>query len=69
VKTVLVKLRRTQGRASIAKCVAAIVVTQSSADAHAVVTQFTANLKPADPTTAHQQTFSLLAIGEIGKHM
>jgi hypothetical protein len=58
-----------QGRASIAKCVAALVVTQSPAEAHAVVTQFAGNLKPTEVSTAHQQTFSLLVIGEIGKHM
>lgn len=67
--TILKPLSVTQGRASIAKCVAALVVTQSTAEAHNVVTQFAANLKPNDASTAHQQTFSLLAIGEIGKHM
>ena len=58
-----------QGRASIAKCVAAVVATQGPQDAHGVVQQLAANLKPADANTAHQQTFSLLAIGEIGKHL
>lgn len=57
-----------QGRASIAKCVAALVVTQSASEAQNVVSHFAANLKPSDPSTAHQQTFSLLVIGEIGKH-
>lgn len=58
-----------QGRASIAKCVAALVVTQTPVEAHNVVAKFAANLKPGDASTAHQQTFSLLAIGEIGKHI
>jgi len=58
-----------QGKASIAKCVAALVVTQKESEAHAVVTQFASYLKPNDPSTAHQQTFSLLVIGETGKHM
>jgi cullin-associated NEDD8-dissociated protein 1 len=57
-----------QGRASIAKCVAALVVTQSPAEAQNVVSQFASHLKPNDSSTAHQQTFSLLVIGEIGKH-
>jgi len=57
-----------QGRASIAKCVAALVVTQSPAEAQTVVSQFASYLKPNDSSTAHQQTFSLLVIGEIGKH-
>ena len=58
-----------QGKASIAKCVAALVVTQNPAEASAVVSQFASHLKPNEATTAHQQTFSLLVIGEIGKHM
>jgi cullin-associated NEDD8-dissociated protein 1 len=58
-----------QGKASIAKCVAALVVTQNVQEAQAVVSQFASHLKPNDPSTAHQQTFSLLVIGEIGKHM
>jgi len=58
-----------QGKASIAKCVAALVVTQNPAEAQAVVTTFASHLKPNDSNTAHQQTFSLLVIGEIGKHM
>merc|ERR1719414_902231 len=58
-----------QGRASIAKCVAALVVTQSPAEAQTVVAQFASYLKPNDSSTAHQQTFSLLVIGETGKHM
>jgi len=57
-----------QGKASIAKCVAALVVTQSPAEAHAVVSTFASHLKPNDTNTAHQQTFSLLVIGEVGKH-
>ena len=58
-----------QGKASIAKCVAALVVTQTpAAEAHAVVSQFASYLKPNDSSTAHQQTFSLLVIGEVGKH-
>ena len=52
----------------IAKCVAALVVTQSPAEAHAVVSTFASHLKPNDISTAHQQTFSLLVIGEVGKH-
>lgn len=59
-----------QGKASIAKCVAALVcVTNNKQDAFAIVSQFATNLKPNDSSTAHQQTFSLLVIGEIGKHM
>ena len=57
-----------QGRASIAKCVAALVITQSPNEIQTVVSQFASYLKPNDASTAHQQTFSLLVIGEIGKH-
>ena len=57
-----------QGRASIAKCVAAIVATQSPAEGLAVVNKFAGQLnnKSGQP---HIQTFSLLAVAEIGKHM
>ena len=58
-----------QGRASIAKCVAAVVATQKPQDAQAVVQSLASNIAPQDPSTAHQQAFSLLAIGEIGKHI
>ena len=58
-----------QGKASIAKCVAALIVTQKGNEAHEIVKQFASYLKPSDPSTAHQQTFSLLVIGETGKHM
>ena len=58
-----------QGKASIAKWVAALVVTQNPTEAHAVVSQFAGHLKPTDTNTAHQQTFALLVIGEVGKHM
>ena len=57
-----------QGRASIAKCVAAVVSTQRPAEAAAVVNQFAAQLS-GKGGVAHQQTFALLAIGEIGRHM
>lgn len=57
-----------QGRASIAKCVAAVVGTQSQAEAVAVVGQFAQQLQGAKGVP-HQQTFALLAIGEIGKNM
>lgn len=57
-----------QGRASIAKCVAAIVATQSPAEGLTVVNKFAGQLnnKSGPP---HIQTFSLLAVAEIGKHM
>ena len=58
-----------QGRASIAKCVAALVITQPENEAHDVVSRFSATLTQAAGGQPHQQTFSLLAIGEIGKHM
>ena len=62
-----------QGRASIAKCVAALVTQgsspQSQQEAHAVVNKFTTTLTQAGGGQPHQQTFALLAIGEIGKHM
>ena len=57
-----------QGRASIAKCVAALVITQSPQEAHSVVQSFANSLK-ASGNTPHVQTFSLLAIGEIGRHV
>ena len=57
-----------QGRASIAKCVAAIVVTQSGTESFGVVNQFAGQLSGASGVP-HQQTFALLAIGEIGRHM
>jgi cullin-associated NEDD8-dissociated protein 1 len=57
-----------QGRASIAKCVAAIVITQSPQEAHAVVQSFASSLKNS-ANTPHMLTFSLLAIGEIGRHI
>ena len=56
-----------QGRASIAKCVAAIVATQSSSEGVAVVNQFVSQLTGSN--LPHVQTFSLLAVAEIGKHM
>lgn len=57
-----------QGRASIAKCTAALVTTQSEAEAYAVVDTFAETLTQAD-CQPHRQTFALLAIGEIGKHL
>ena len=47
---------------------AALVITQSPNEIQTVVSQFASYLKPNDASTAHQQTFSLLVIGEIGKH-
>jgi len=52
------------GRANIAKCVAALV-SHSERDALVVVQQFLANL--ASNQQDHSLTFSLLAIGEIGR--
>ena len=57
-----------QGRASIAKCVAAIVITQSLQEAHLVVQSFAETLKNS-ANAPHVLTFSLLAIGEIGRHI
>jgi hypothetical protein len=64
-----------QGRASIAKCVAALVVPHrnssssiSTADAVACINTFSGQIKSGN-APPHQQTFALLAIGEIGKHV
>ena len=51
------------------KCVAALVVTQSHADALAVVKTFSGHIGSNSAHPPHQQTFALLAIGEIGKHV
>ncbi|XP_040569539.1 cullin-associated NEDD8-dissociated protein 1 [Lepeophtheirus salmonis] len=56
-----------QGRASIAKCVAALVVTNPET-AQTVVKDFSENLKEQSDNY-HKQTFSLLAIGEIGNYI
>jgi len=57
-----------QGRASIAKCVAAIVITQSPQEAHMVVQSFATSLK-SSANSPHMLTFDLLSIGEIGRHI
>ena len=57
-----------QGRASIAKCVAAIVITQSPQEAHMVVQSFATSLKNSG-NLPHMLTFDLLSIGEIGRHI
>eukprot|EP00096_Caligus_rogercresseyi_P003100 TRINITY_DN1567_c0_g1_i2.p1 TRINITY_DN1567_c0_g1~~TRINITY_DN1567_c0_g1_i2.p1 ORF type:complete len:1243 (+),score=465.99 TRINITY_DN1567_c0_g1_i2:109-3837(+) len=56
-----------QGRASIAKCVAALVVTNPP-EAKKVVEEFSSNLKDKGDNH-HMHTFSLLAIGEIGNYI
>jgi len=56
-----------QGRASTAKCVAALTVNRPSNESKAIVDGFVQNLQ-TNPC-AHVQTFSLLAIGEIGRHI
>jgi len=56
-----------QGRASIAKCVAALTVGRSGGEAKSIVDSFVHNLN-SNPAP-HVQTFSLLAIGEIGRHI
>ena len=48
---------------------AALVVTQSHADALAVVKTFSGHIGSNSAHPPHQQTFALLAIGEIGKHV
>ena len=53
------------GRANIAKCVASLV-SHSEREAKGVVTQFMSNL--ASNQADYSLTFSLLAIGEIGRH-
>ena len=57
-----------QGRASIAKCVAAIVITQSPQEAHMVVQSFATSLRNS-ANSPHMLTFDLLSIGEIGRHI
>lgn len=56
-----------QGRASIAKCVAAVVETQSPGEAMVVVQQFSAQLTNAPNNLPHQKIFALLALAEIGR--
>lgn len=58
-----------QGRASIAKCVAAVVETQSPGEAMVVVQQFSAQLTNAPNNLPHQKIFALLALAEIGRTM
>eukprot|EP00094_Tigriopus_californicus_P003508 TCALIF_03374-PA protein Name:"Similar to CAND1 Cullin-associated NEDD8-dissociated protein 1 (Pongo abelii)" AED:0.06 eAED:0.07 QI:1083/0.72/0.58/1/0.90/0.83/12/134/999 len=57
-----------QGRASMAKCVAAVVETQSPAEAMVVVQQFSSQLTAAN-SLPHQKTFALLALAEIGRNI
>jgi len=56
-----------QGRASTAKCVAALTINRTPHESKAIVDGFVQNLK-TNPSP-HVMTFSLLAIGEIGRHM
>ena len=50
----------------MAKCVAALTLTQPG-EAMGVVNQFVVDIK--SPRSASVHSFSLLAVGEIGRHM